>query len=364
MTATQEMLEIRGLARDFAAAELRPHAERWDAERAIDDDVTAKIAELGFFGMLAAENSGGMGFDMATYLAALEELAWGESATALLVAQSVIAADVLARFGGPAHAETVTALAAGEAIGCIAVAGAESSDGASATPARAQQTADGWSFSGTVPWVTNGSAADVAIVLAHVGDTPALFALPRDTGWTAAHPAATMGLRAVPVVDLVLDGAAAPASARLEWRGPDPRAAIDPLGSLSAAAIAVGIAQAALEHAVRYSGEREQFGRPIRTFEGIQFKFAEMATRTAAARALIVEAAHDSANAAAAAMAKLAAGSCAMFVTTDAVQIFGGYGYMRDYPVEKLMRDAKAMELLHGTSEMQRLRIAAALYAE
>jgi alkylation response protein AidB-like acyl-CoA dehydrogenase len=126
----------------------------------------------------------------------------------------------------------------------------------------------------------------------------------------------------------------------------------------------VGIAQAALDHAVRYASEREQFGRAIRNFEGIQFKLAGMATGTAPARALIEQAASRPDDEAASAMAKLAAGSCAMHVTTDAVQIFGGYGYMRDYPVEKLMRDAKAMEMLHGTSEMQRLHIAATLYAE
>ncbi|MGH7447631.1 MAG: acyl-CoA dehydrogenase family protein [Longimicrobiales bacterium] len=362
MTATEEMLEIRGLARDFAAAELRPHAERWDAARALDDDVPSKLAALGFFGMLVSEDSGGMGFDLPAYLAALEELAWGEAAAALLVAQSVIAADVLARFGGATHEQTLASLAAGEQLGCIAFA--EDEHGSHAADARAVQDAGGWTFSGTKSWVTNGSNAGVAVVLATADGAPALFALTADTGYRAGAAAATMGLRAVPVVHLDLAGATAPAGARLSWTGTDPRDAIDPLGSLSAAAIAVGIAQAALEHAVRYASEREQFGTPIRSFEGIQFKLAEMATRTVAARALVERAARQPGDAAAAAMAKLAAGSCAMYVTTDAVQIFGGYGYMRDYPVEKLMRDAKAMEMLHGTSEMQRLRIAAALYAE
>jgi alkylation response protein AidB-like acyl-CoA dehydrogenase len=363
VTVTPEMLEIRGLARDFAAAELRPNAERWDAERALDDDVAPRIAELGFFGMLVPEESGGMGFSLATWLGALEELAWGEPAVALLVAQSVIAADVLVRFGGTDQAETVGALAAGERLGCIAFA-EEDSRSARDADARAVQDGDRWTFSGIKRWVTNGSSADVAIVLADTAGEPALFALTPDTGYTTGSPAATMGLRAVAIVDLDLNGATAPAAARLSWSGPDARTALDPLGSLSAAAIAVGIAQAALEHAVRYANEREQFGQPIRSFEGIQFKLAEMATRTTAARSLIERAADRPDDAAAAAMAKLAAGSCAMYVTTDAVQIFGGYGYMRDYPVEKLMRDAKAMEMLHGTSEMQRLRIAAALYAE
>ncbi|HEX2167072.1 MAG TPA: acyl-CoA dehydrogenase family protein [Longimicrobiales bacterium] len=363
MSTTSEMLEIRGLARDFAAAELRPNAERWDAERAVDDNVAAKIGELGFFGMLMPEEKGGMGLGLRTYLAALEELAWGETAVALLVAQSVIAADVIARFGGNDHDEILGSLAAGDKVGCIAFAEDESSTD-DHVDASAEADGDGWSLSGVKQWVTNGAAADVAIVLANAAGEPALFALDSASGYRVGDRAATMGLRAVPVVSLDVTGVRAPAGARLAWSDTDTRSAIDPLGSLSAAAIAVGLSQAALEHAVRYANEREQFGRPIRSFEGIQFKLAEMATRTVAARALVERAADQPEDAGAAAMAKLAAGSCAMYVTTDAVQIFGGYGYMRDYPVEKLMRDAKAMEMLHGTSEMQRLRIAAALYAD
>ncbi|HEX6134572.1 MAG TPA: acyl-CoA dehydrogenase family protein [Longimicrobiales bacterium] len=359
MTEPQELLEIRSLAREFAAAELRPHVERWDAERTVDDDVAGKIAELGFFGMLVPESAGGMGFDPATYVAALEELAWGEAGIALLVAQSVIAADLLSRYGGSAHADVLAGLAAGEQIGCIAFA-----EDDEAEPARASAADRGWTFSGRKRWVTNATKADIAIVQAHVDDDAALFVLPRADGFVVGDRAATMGLRTVPVVDLLLDGVTAPADARLRWRGTDPRSAIDPLGGLSAAAIAVGVAQAALDHAVQYANVREQFGRPIRSFEGIQHKLAEMATRTTAARALVARAAELHDDPAAVAMAKLAAGSCAMYVTTEAVQIFGGYGYMRDYPVEKLMRDAKAMEMLHGTNEQQRLRIAEALYAD
>lgn len=363
MSVTPELLEIRTLARDFAAAELRPHTERWDAERALDGDVASKVAQLGFLGMLVPEESGGMGLGLGTYLGALEELAWGEPAVALLVAQSVIAADALVRYGSSEHRQIVSALAAGEQLGCIAFAEDESSTD-SHVEASAEQGSAGWSFTGRKRWVTNGASADVAIVLADTAGGPALFALTGESGYRTGNPAATMGLRAVPVVDLELDGASAPSAARLSWSGTDPHAAIDPLASLSAAAIAVGIAQAALDHAVRYANEREQFGRPIRSFEGIQIKLAEMATRTTAARCLTERASARPDDSAAAAMAKLAAGSCAMNVATEAVQIFGGYGYMRDYPVEKLMRDAKAMEMLHGTSEMQRLRIAAALYAD
>ena len=356
MTGTQELLEIRGLAREFAQAELRPHLERWDAAGGADADVAGKIAELGFYGMLVPESAGGMGFDVATWLTALEQLAWGDAGVALAVTQSVIAADLLARFGG--DDETLAALAAGSVIGCLAVASAD------AGAVDATQSDGAWKFTGTRRWVTNAPNAGLAVVLAGTGSEHALFALPRESGWTSGARAMTMGLRTVPVTDIVLDGAQAEAAARLSWSGTDVHDAIDPLGALSAAAIAVGIAQAALEHAVQYAGVREQFGRPIRTFEGIQHKLAEMATRTTAARALVERAAAAPDDVAAAAMAKLSAGVCAMYVTTEAVQIYGGYGYMRDYPVEKLMRDAKAMEMLHGTSELQRLRIAQSLYAD
>jgi acyl-CoA dehydrogenase len=355
---TSELTEIRGLARDFAAAELRPHTERWDAQRSLDDDTVAKIAELGFFGMLVPESAGGMGFDLLTSVAALEELAWGEAGVALLVAQSAAAADMIAR-AGSAHADLLGEMAAGTKIGCIATWDDDRhGDDDSDSDTHAERAGADWSVTGMKPWVTNGAAADVMVVQADSAEGTGLF-LVTGAGRSAGEPAVTSGLRSVPLVPVRLD--AAPAI----WLDAAPRGrpAADPFGALAASAIAVGIAQSALDHAVRYAAEREQFGRPIRDFEGIQFKLAEMATRTAAARAL-VERAAVTGRSDAVAMAKLAAGAGVMFVTTEAVQIFGGYGYMRDYPVEKLMRDAKAMEIVHGTSEVQRVRIAASLYAD
>jgi alkylation response protein AidB-like acyl-CoA dehydrogenase len=354
VSAAPETLEIRGLARDFAAAELRPHTERWDADRSLAPDIVAKLAELGFFGMLVPEEQGGMGFELPTYVAALEELAWGEPAVALLVAESVIATDLITRHGAGNHAALVGELAAGEKIACIAFA-------ADGHVSAARSGAD-WKLTGSRDWVTNAAGADVAIVAAQDDAGTGLFVVPA-AGYTVESAAATMGLRAVPVNTIGID-VTVPDDARLRWTGADAQAALTPIGVLSATAIATAIAQAALDHAVSYAAQREQFGRPLRSFEGIQFKLAEMATRVSAARVLLERAAAAPQDGAAAAMAKLVAGTGAMFVTTEAVQIFGGYGYMRDYPVEKLMRDAKAMEILHGTNEMQRLRIAASLYAE
>jgi alkylation response protein AidB-like acyl-CoA dehydrogenase len=351
---TQELQEIRALARDFATAALRPHTETWDARGTLDDDVAGKLAELGFFGMLAPEHAGGMGLDAPAWVAAVEELAWGEAAVAVLVAHSVIAADLIARYGSTAVQEQwLAALATGAQVGCIAFASAD---------VRAHRTGDRWRIAGTTRWVANGDRAAVIVLRARAGDgATGVFVIPAGAGVRVAQRYGTLGLRPLALVDMALD-VTVPASARLHDGAAD-AAAEDALGRLSAAAIAVGIAQAALDHAVRYSGEREQFGRPIRSFEGLQRKLAEMATRTVAARALVERAAADPDDPVRRAMAKLVAAECAMYVTTEAVQIFGGYGYMRDYPVEKLMRDAKAMEIMHGPNEVQRVRIAESLRA-
>jgi alkylation response protein AidB-like acyl-CoA dehydrogenase len=354
---TQELQEIRGLARDFAAAELRPHAEAWDAAGAMGHDVAGKLAELGFFAMLVPEESGGMGFDAATWIAALEELAWGEPAAALLVAHSVLAADYVARFGSDEVKESwLGALAAGESTGCIAF-----SEDYADSPVVATREGDGWRVRGRKLWVFNGADADVIIISAQDADGTALFVVPSGNGVELVQRHNTLGFRAVSLVDIDLD-VLIPDAARLD-SGAGDALAQDTLGRLSAAAIALGIAQAALDHAVRYSGEREQFGRPIGDFEGIQRKLAEMATRITGARCILERAAAEQEHAMLTAMAKLAAAECAMYVTTEAVQVYGGYGYMRDYPVEKLMRDAKATEIMHGTNEVQRVRIAESLRA-
>jgi alkylation response protein AidB-like acyl-CoA dehydrogenase len=364
MSTADELLEIRALAREFAAAELRPHTERWDADRALADDVPGKIAELGFFGMLVPEACGGMEFSLPTYTAALEELAWGEPAAALLVAQSVIAADLIAAHGSAAQrAAWLPPLAAGEQLAAIAFSEDPPVSGATPLATRATRLAGAWSLDGRKRWVANGDRAAVLLLLAAVEQRPALFVAPRSSGYRVGDAAPTMGLRAVSLVDIDLTGVSLPDEHLLTELDAPSRPDTGVVGTLSGAAIAVGIAQAALEHAVAYAAEREQFGVPIRSFEGIQNKLAEMATRTATARTMTEWAAARPEDAAAAAMAKLSAAAGAMFVTTEAVQIFGGYGYMRDYPVEKLMRDAKATEIMHGSSELQRLRIARALYS-
>ncbi len=362
----QELQEIRTLAREFAEAELRPHVERWDHDRMIDDGVRTQIAELGFFGMVVPENFGGMAFDASAYVAVLEQLAWGEPVVALLVAQSALAAAAIQEQGNDAQKQRwLERLARGEAAACFAFAEAQAGSDLSAVQSRAQREGADWVLDGHKVWVSNPSQAQLAFVLTRLNEGTAVFLVPRGDGWQIGAREHTLGLRALEICALQLTGVRLPDGARLPGTrlGAQVAAPTGDLGRLSVAAISVGIAQAALDHALHYANQREQFGTKLRAFEGLQFKLADMATLTAAARALLEQAAREN-ESRLAAMAKLFASEAAMWVTTQAVQIFGGYGYMRDYPVEKLMRDAKAMALLEGTNELQRVFIAEAAYPD
>jgi alkylation response protein AidB-like acyl-CoA dehydrogenase len=373
--------EIRDLARQFAEAELRPHVEAWDRDGRLDPAVLTQLGELGFFGMLVPEEHGGMGFDDGTYLVALEGLGWGEPAVALTLSiHSAFAITLLLRHGTVEQkARWLPALATGERIGCFALSEEQAGSDAAAVATTAERDGDQWVLTGEKKWVTNGripgGPAGLAVLIARTGggsdeagargsDGLSAFLVPTDMdGWNVVARERTMGIRSLEVVTVRLDGLRLPADALLGGEGQGFRLAMEglDLGRLGIAAQAVGIGQAALDHALAYGAEREQFGRPIREFEAIQFMLADMATRVAAARALLERAAEERTTGWSA-MAKLFASETAMAVTTDAVQIFGGYGYMRDYPVEKLMRDAKATEIYEGTNEIQRVVIARDLY--
>jgi alkylation response protein AidB-like acyl-CoA dehydrogenase len=362
----EELEEIRALARDFAAAELRPHVEHWDHEAALDPAVLGQLAELGFFGMLVPEAYGGMEFPLPTYAAVLEELAWGEPSVALTVSiHSAFAARMILRHGSEEQRERwLGELASGAVLGCLALSEEKAGSDAGALEARAIRDGEGWVLNGTKKWVTNARLAGLAVVLARVDEKIAAFLVPTDTpGYEVVGRETTMGLRPVEVATVELRELRLGANALLGDPTRGLAYALEGLdtGRLGIAAQATGIARAALEHALAYANEREQFGTKIREFEAIQFKLAEMATRVEAARGL-VERAATSPSTKASSMAKLFASQTAMWVTTEAVQIFGGYGYMRDYPVEKLMRDAKATEIYEGTNEIQRLIIARELY--
>lgn len=366
MQVTEQIQEIRTLAREFAEAELRPHVEWWDRERRIDPAAIAQLAELGFFGMLLPDEYGGMNFDLPTFAAAIEELAWGEPATAMLVANNAIAARLLIEFASDAQRQQwLERLTDGSAIASLAVAEEEAGSDDAAIRTTATRSGGGWALAGEKTWVSHASFRGPAFVLARTAtDVRSLFIVALDApNVEVADRVETLGFRPIDLSAVKLNGVQVGQDGMLgsDGAGPAILDARSRFARVAAAAVAVGIARAALEHAVAYAEMRHQFGRALRTFEGIQFKLADMSARTAAARALLNEAAASGSNERIA-QAKLIAGETVMWVTTEAVQVFGGYGYMRDYPVEKLMRDAKAMELIEGASELLRVEIAEALY--
>ena len=376
---TPEQLEIKALAHEFAAGELRPHTQDWDESRALGDDVFGKLAELGFLGMLVGEDHGGLDFDLTTYLLVLEELAWGDPAVALAVSiHSGPVASLVQLHGSDAQkTHWLPKLASGEALGAFALSEA----GAGSDPAslRASAAWDGeeWRIDGEKKWVTNGSRAGLLVTFARTGNQEiSTFLVPGDAQGVSVGPReTTMGFRASDTVKIDLNGARVGGDGLLGDAGRGLSYALEALdlGRIGVAVQASGVGRASMEHAARYSLEREQFGREIARFGAIQAKLAEMAARVAAGRALAHEAAEileafragdadvrtgvDGVTARAA-IAKLVASEAATWSADEAVQIYGGYGYMRHYPVEKLLRDAKGYEIFEGTSEILRQVIA------
>ncbi|MDT8341418.1 MAG: acyl-CoA dehydrogenase family protein [Longimicrobiales bacterium] len=379
MSFTSEQLEIRSLARDFARGEIAPAAERWDAEQAIPDEVFGKLAELGFLGMLVPESHGGLALDLTTYLLVLEELARADASLALSVAihNGPVPALLLAHGSDAQRREWLPRLAAGEVLGAFALSEADAGSDAAAVTCAAREVEDGWVLTGRKAWVTNGARAGVVLTFARTGpDGIGCFLVaPSAPGYRVTRRVTTMGHRASETVDVELDEVHLPADALVGDPGHGLALALESLvlGRTGVAALALGVAQSALDHATRYSLEREQFGRPLADFGATQAKLANMAARIAGARAALHEVGRrlqgvrdgvpdegTGADALSARVAgtKLLASEAAMYAADEAVQIFGGYGYMRDYPVERLMRDAKGTEIYEGTSEVMRVVIA------
>jgi alkylation response protein AidB-like acyl-CoA dehydrogenase len=374
---TAEQLELQDLARDFAKAELRPHTADWDAARALDPEVFTKLAESGFLGMLIPEEHGGLGFDLSTYLIVLEELSWGDAAVALSVAihNGPVTDLVLKRGTEEQKAQWLPQMAAGDCLGAFALSEPDTGSDASSVATTATRDGEGWRLDGEKRWVTNGGRAGLVLVFARTSeDGLSVFLVSPDAeGYHVGSQEKMLGLRASQTVRVSLDGVRVGADALLGEVDAGLRYALEALdvGRIGVAAQAVGIGRAAMEHAATYALEREQFGTPIARFGAIQAKLADSAQRLAGGRAL----AHEAARAwtslttsgsrrgaggvtARAAMAKLAASEAASFAADEAIQIYGGYGYMKHYPVERLLRDAKGAEIYEGTNEIMRRIIA------
>ena len=377
LTATEQR-EVVELARDFAKEKIEPFAAEWDRTKHFPRAVIDELGKLGFLGMCTPEEYDGMGLDTVTYLMALEEISAADAALAVSMGiHNAIPTTMLVKHGTPAQKERwLKPMARGEVLAGFALSEAEA--GSDAASLRAQATKDGkdWVLTGTKAWATNAGTADLMMIMVRTDQPNArrgakgisTFVVPTDTkGYNAAKAEDKMGLRASNTAALALNDVRLPADHMLGDEGMGFIYAMEGLdaGRLGIGAQAVGIARRAIEHCLRFVAERQQFGKPIQEFQAVQFKLADMATRTEAARALAHRAAarkdagEDITHYAS--MVKLFASETAMWVTTQAIQLFGGYGYMRDFPVEKLFRDAKVTEIYEGTSEIQRIVIARGL---
>ena len=376
---TDDQRAVQALAREFAASDIAPHVDAWDRDAHFEPALVTRMGELGFLGMLVPEAYDGLGLDTLTYLVALEEIAAVDASAAVLMSvHNSLPTQMLLAHGSEAQKQRyLRPMARGELLGAFALSEPEAGSDAASLSAQAVRDGDHWVIDGTKSWVTSGTHAGVILAMARTDSADArrgrkgistFIVTPDMPGFRVGKKEDKMGLRASPTVQLIFDGLRVPADHLLGAEGSGLMYALQSLenGRLGIAAQAIGIARSALELATAYAAERRQFGEPLRSFQAIQFKLADMATRVTAARALLhaTAAAKDRGEPITqyASMCKLFASETAMAVTSDALQIYGGYGYIKDYPIERLFRDAKVTAIYEGTSEIQRVVIAREMY--
>lgn len=370
LTAEQELLQKS--VREFAEAEVRPHAKELDETGHFPREIFRKAAELGLTGIALPENEGGAGFDHVAYSIVIEEISRCCASTGVILSvQNSLYCDPIHRFGTAEQKEKfLSPFARGERIGCYALTEPQAGSNAAALQTKAARKGDSYIVNGTKAWITNGGAADAAIV--YVNTDPAkgekgitALVIEKGTpGFRVGKEEKKLGISATACSELVFTDCEVPAANRIGNEGEGYKVALSTLdgGRIGIASQAVGIAQGAFEAALKYSQERMAFGHPIAQFQAIQFMLADMATEIDAARLLIRKAAWKQDSGARfsleAAVAKLFASEMATRVTHKAIQIHGGNGYSREYPVERNYRDARITEIYEGTSEIQRLVIA------
>jgi alkylation response protein AidB-like acyl-CoA dehydrogenase len=366
-----EQREIRQLARDFAQAEIEPNATEWDREHGFPRDLFAKLGELGLLGVCVPEEYGGAGADFLSYVLVLEELSRGDAGVGVTVAVHTSAATLpILTFGtDEQRSRFVPPLARGEAIGAFALTESGSGSDAGSLRTAAAPTDGGWRISGSKQWITNGGFGGTILLFARTDpETPGprgVSAFVVDGGAvTVAREEEKLGLNSSSTVDLVLEDVLVERDRLLHEEGKGFSVAMATLdgGRIGIAAQALGIAQAGYDVAREYALERRQFGKRIADFQAIQWKLADMATDIDAARLLVYRAAwrkqQGLSHTEEGAKAKLFASEMARRQTAEAIQILGGYGYTKEFPVERYYRDAKITEIYEGTSEIQRLVIA------
>jgi len=364
--------QVAQLAKDFAHKHIKPHVMEWDETQHFPKDVLQEMGKLGLMGIFVPEEYGGSGFGYYEYVAAIVETAkvCGSVGLSLAAHNSLCTGHILYCANEEQKKKYLPRLASGEWIGAWGLTEPNTGSDAGNMQTTAVKDGDDWILNGTKCWITHGISAEVAVVIVRTGEprtsgNSTAFIVERGTaGFKAGKKENKLGMRASETTEMIFDNCRIPDANRMGEVGDGFRQALKILdgGRISIAALALGIAKGAFEAALKYSQERQQFDQPIANFQGISFKLADMATEIAAAELLIMKAA-DLKNRGekvteAGAMAKYYASEVAVKVSNDAVQIFGGYGYTKDFPVEKFYRDSKLCTIGEGTSEIQKIVIA------
>ncbi|MEV0369652.1 acyl-CoA dehydrogenase family protein [Streptomyces sp. NPDC050636] len=372
---SEEQAAARQLAKDFVDREITPHATAWDRAEQVDRGIVKKLGEVGFLGLTIPEEYGGSGGDHLSYALVTEELGRGDSSVRGIVSVSLgLVAKTIASWGDEAQKRAwLPRLTSGDAVGCFGLTEPGTGSDAGSLTTRAVRDSDSYVIDGAKMFITNGTWADVVLLFARTGGAPgpkgiSAFLVPTDTpGLERREIHGKLGLRGQATAELVLDGVRVPATAMLGPEGKGFSVAMSALakGRMSVAAGCVGIAQAALDAALGYAGQREQFGKSIARHQLVQELISDIAVDVDAARLLtwrvadLIERGEPFVTEAS--KAKLFASEAAVRAANNALQVFGGYGYIDEYPVGKLLRDARVMTLYEGTSQVQKLVIGRAL---
>ncbi|GAA2525461.1 acyl-CoA dehydrogenase [Pilimelia columellifera subsp. columellifera] len=365
---TDDARDLLDLVTELADKELAPRAADFEARAEFPRAALRTLGRAGLLGLPYPEEVGGAGQPYEVYLQVLEILASRWLTVAEAVSVHTLACYPVAAYGDDALRERLPEMLGGELLGAYCLSEPQGGSDAAALTTKAVRDGDDYLVSGAKAWITHAHSADFYNIFCRTGGPgpdgiSCLLADVPAAGITPLKPERTMGLNASPVSQIVFDGARVPAGRVVGGEGIGFKIAMTALdsGRLGIAACAVGLAQAAVDYAVDYAKERQQFGKPIATFQGLGFMLADMATQVSAARALTLAAARlrDAGRpySAEAAKAKLFATDAAMKVTTDAVQVLGGYGYVADHPVERYLREAKVLQIVEGTNQIQRLVI-------
>ncbi|WP_424185707.1 acyl-CoA dehydrogenase family protein [Actinokineospora sp. G85] len=374
LSLSDEQQALWDLARDFIDREVVPNSREWDRREQVDRGIVAKLGAVGFLGMTIPEEYGGSGGDNLSYCLMMEELGRGDSAIRGIVSVSLgLVGKSIHKWGNEEQKRHwLPRISSGESLACFGLTEPDTGSDAANLSTRAVREGDDYVITGSKMFITNGTWADVSLVFARTGGPGpkgvSAFLVPTDApGFEHREIKGKLGLRGQSTGELVLDGVRVPASARLGDEGVGFKIAMSALdkGRMSVAAGCVGLANGALQASVRYAKERLQFGKPIASYQLVQEMLADMAVNTDAARLLVWRVAdlieRGLPFGTAASMAKLHASENAVAAANLAIQVFGGYGYLDEYPVAKYLRDARVMTLYEGTTQIQKLLIGRAL---